>query len=101
MAESQLSVVQALSSSHVTVVPPQEPPAQTSSSVQASASSHESVLFVCEQAPVNGAQSSSVQTLLSLQSFAVPPSQTPLPSHVSGASVHWLSSLQVVPWSRS
>jgi hypothetical protein len=101
VAESQLLVVQALLSSHVTAVPPQEPLAQTSFPVHASLSLHGAVLFVCEQAPVNGLQSSSVQTLLSLQSFAVPPSHTPLPSQVSGAIVHRLSSLQVVPWSRS
>jgi len=99
--ESQLSAVQASSSSQDTAVPLHTNESQTSSSVQASPSSQGSLLAVWEQAPVSGSQVSSEQTFPSSQSFAVPPSQVPAPSHVSGASVQALPSSQVVPWSRS
>jgi hypothetical protein len=82
VAGLQLSVVQALSSLHVTVKPPwHEPPPHASSVVQALPSSQDAVLFV-KTHPVAGSQLSFVQPLPSLQTTAAPPWHEP-PPHVS------------------
>jgi hypothetical protein len=70
--------------------PTQTPPAHVSFVVQALPSLHALVLLVCAQ-PVAGTHESFVQTLLSLQFGAGPPTQTP-PAQVS-AVVHALPSL--------
>ena|SRR5436309_2689097 len=56
--------------------PAQAPPPQVSLVVQALPSSQEAVLFACTH-PLVGLHESSVQTLLSLQLGAVPPTQLP------------------------
>jgi hypothetical protein len=67
VAGLHVSVVQILLSLQFLAVPAQNPPAQTSLSVQALLSLHGAVLSVCMQAPVAGSQESSVQTLPSSQ----------------------------------
>src|SRR5712692_9715361 len=76
------SSVQTLPSSQLGAGPPmQVPPLQVSLVVQALPSLQGLVLLVCTQ-PVTGLQLSSVQTLLSLQLAAGPPTQVP-PLHAS------------------
>jgi len=73
----QPSVVQTLPSSQLGAGPPtQAPPLQVSAVVQALPSSQELLLFEWTQ-PVDGAQLSVVQTLLSLQLGSGPPTQIP------------------------
>src|SRR6266849_1382115 len=77
LAGSHASSVQTLSSSQLGAGPPTHvPPAQVSLVVQAFPSLQGAVLLVCTQ-PVAGLQLSSVQTLLSLQLGAGPPTQAP------------------------
>lgn len=76
------SVVQSLASLQLGGAPPkQEPPEQVSFVVHAFPSLQEFVLFVFTH-PVAGLQLSFVQTLLSLQFGAAPPTHTP-PEQVS------------------
>jgi hypothetical protein len=90
----QLSVVQTLLSLQTVGAPDMHaPPPQTSPVVQALPSLQALVLFVKTQAPVVGLQLSVVQTLLSLQTVAVPGRQLP-PRH-SSPVVQALSSLHV------
>jgi len=79
VAGLQLSVVQALSSLHVTVAPPwQVPPPQVSPEVQAFPSSQGAVLLL-KTHPVAGLQLSLVQALSSLHTTVAPPWQVPPP----------------------
>jgi hypothetical protein len=83
VAGSQLSSVQTFPSSQSGGAPPTQVPSEhVSPVVQASPSSHGSVVSVCTQSPVAGSQLSSVQSLPSLQSGGAPPTQVP-PEHVS------------------
>ena len=92
VAGLQLSFVQMLLSLQTTAVAPVHVPApQTSPAVQAFPSLQAIVLFACAQ-PVAGLQLSLVQTLLSLQFVAAPPTQAPA-EHVSPV-VHAFPSLQ-------
>src|SRR6266849_2358938 len=76
------SSVQTLLSLQLGAGPPTHvPPAQVSFVVQAFPSSQEAVLLVCVH-PLAGSHASSVQTLLSLQLGAGPPTHVP-PEHVS------------------
>ncbi len=78
----QVSSVQTLLSSHTLAGPgKQTPPEHASFVVQALPSLHGAVLLVCTH-PDAGSQVSSVQTLLSSQLGAGPPTQTP-PEHAS------------------
>src|SRR6266849_2108169 len=77
LAGLQLSSVQTLLSLQLGAGPPTHvPPEHVSLVVQAFPSLQEAVLLVCTQ-PVAGLQLSSVQTLLSLQLGAGPPTQAP------------------------
>lgn len=74
VAGAQLSTVQALPSLQASVpVPVQVPPAQVSPVVHALPSLHVAVLLTKPHCPVEGSQTSVVQTLPSLQLFGVPP----------------------------
>ena len=82
LAGTQLSFVHTLLSSQLGAGPPtQTLPAQASLVVQNEPSSHGAVLLLCVQ-PVPVSHPSSVQTLLSLQLGAGPPTHVP-PEHVS------------------
>ena len=77
LAGMQLSLVQTLLSSQLGAAPPtQLPPPHVSLVVQNEPSSHGAVLLLCVQ-PVPVSHASSVQTLLSLQFGAGPPTQIP------------------------
>ena len=92
VAGTHESSVQTLLSLQFGAEPPtQDPPAQVSAVVQALPSSQEAVLFALTH-PVAGTHESSVQTLLSLQFVAEPPTHAP-PAQVS-AVVQALLSLQ-------
>jgi glyoxylate utilization-related uncharacterized protein len=91
VAGLQASFVHTLPSLQLSTAPPvQEPPLQTSLSVQALPSLQEAALLVCTQ-PLTGLQLSSVQPLPSAQLGGGPPSHAP-PLHVS-LVVHALVSL--------
>ena len=93
LAGIQLSTVHTLLSSQSGAGPPtQIPPLQVSGPVQKEPSSHDAVLLGCVQ-PKPVSHSSSVQTLLSLQLGAGPPTQMP-PLHAS-AVVQALPSLHI------
>jgi hypothetical protein len=82
VAGAQASSVQTLLSLQFGAAPPTHvPPEHLSVVVQAFPSSQEAVLFACVQ-PVAGEHESFVQTLLSLQFGAAPPTQVP-PAQVS------------------
>ncbi len=80
-------------SSQTTGVPAHAPPLQTSPVVHLLSSSHDDVLLECPQVPVVVLQTSSVQTLSSLQLTGDPPTQA-LPLHVS-------TSVQALPSSHA
>jgi hypothetical protein len=93
VAGSQLSVVQALLSSHTRGAPGWHvPPEQMSSTVQAFPSEQAAVLFV-ETQPVAESQLSVVQGLLSLQFNAVPDRHEP--------NAHWSPVVHAFPSSHA